>query len=610
VKSSSRQHSIDSAGLGCRVRLPAVSVSVSFVLFLLIVGALIVNSASANFIPEQAPTGIVITADGSVEGTDLIRYENGAYFFTGDVQRTIVVLRDNIVIDGAGHSLQGGGSGVGFFLQGRRDVEIRNVTVSNFEIGVKFTWLYYGSPPVPAKDVLSGNMFSNNTYGVVLSDSSSCVVLRNNQFLGNKYCLSDNIAGANDVDASNTVNGKRICYWVSEHDRTVPLGAGFVVLKNCSGVTVQNLNLSGNLQGILLYYTTGSTIAGNVLANNFDGVTLKQSAGNTISGNHIANNKEHGVLLDFDSGNNIVSNNRIESNGVDGISIGYYSSSTPGNTVTQNEITGNGGNGVSIFNEQDSTVANNNITLNGGCGIRLGYGTTNVTVRRNYMAKNGLGIQVESPVEQLAGDGGGIAYATNATTTLVTVIPKGSTIVENVVAENNGWGIRLNNSQGGNVIYHNNFVNNNVSEGLQVSIPAIWNFSLNDFKNPPTMTPGKANVWDNGKEGNYWSDYTSRYPNASEVGNTGVGDTPFYINENNIDHFPLTKPIVLPDISILPPPVSALDNNSTAPNHEDKNHPGTAMPNEQILVIAIAGIVGAVAVSIIAVRHKKLKPKR
>jgi hypothetical protein len=52
-------------------------------------------------------------------------------------------------------------------------------------------------------------------------------------------------------------------------------------------------------------------------------------------------------------------------------------------------------------------------------------------------------------------------------------------------------------------------------------------------------------------EGNYWSDYTTRYPNASEIGNTGVGDIPyvFWTQQNGNetityqDNHPSIRPI-------------------------------------------------------------------
>jgi len=108
-----------------------------------------------------------------------------------------------------------------------------------------------------------------------------------------------------------------------------------------------------------------------------------------------------------------------------------------------------------------------------------------------------------------------------------------------MLTENNGWGIRLEGSQNNNVIYHNSFVDNKVEEGLQVSIPGEWTMD--------GMKSGGGNVWDNGTVGNYWSDYLVRYPNATEIDGSGVGDTPFYINENNIDRYPVMEAAIIPE---------------------------------------------------------------
>ena len=42
------------------------------------------------------------------------------------------------------------------------------------------------------------------------------------------------------------------------------------------------------------------------------------------------------------------------------------------------------------------------------------------------------------------------------------------------------------------------------------------------------------NTWDDGFEGNYWSDY-----NGTDDDQDGIGDTPYIIDANNIDHYPL-----------------------------------------------------------------------
>jgi parallel beta-helix repeat protein len=82
---------------------------------------------------------------------------------------------------------------------------------------------------------------------------------------------------------------------------------------------------------------------------------------------------------------------------------------------------------------------------------------------------------------------------------------------------NNQYGIELSISSN-NLIFHNNFVDNT----NQVSIM----FS-------------SVNIWDNGSRGNYWSDYLTKYPNATEIDSSGVWNTPYIINMNDADHYPL-----------------------------------------------------------------------
>jgi len=64
------------------------------------------------------------------------------------------------------------------------------------------------------------------------------------------------------------------------------------------------------------------------------------------------------------------------------------------------------------------------------------------------------------------------------------------------------------------------------------------------------LTPDYANLWDNGHKGNYWSDY-----NGTDANHDGTGDTPYIIDTNNTDNYPLmTSYIILefPSFLILP----------------------------------------------------------
>jgi len=88
---------------------------------------------------------------------------------------------------------------------------------------------------------------------------------------------------------------------------------------------------------------------------------------------------------------------------------------------------------------------------------------------------------------------------------------------------NNGDNIVLDSSSN-NAIYHNNFINNTGQ-----------------------VSSGSINVWDDGypSGGNYWSNYITKYPNATETDGSGVWNTPYVIDTNNIDHYPLMVPYAI-----------------------------------------------------------------
>ena len=289
-------------------------------LCMLVVTVPIISSVKANGI-------IYIRADGTVEGTDNIQLDGNVYTFTGSINGPIVVERDDIVVDGSDYSLQGTGIGTGINLTGRTNVTIKNIEISNFFYGIYLNFslnnslstnnirnnLYGIFLSASSNNMIIGNNVtkndasgiwfrhsSNNTIngnmvienlqdGVWLSSSSdnnkvlgnivrknghgfrlddySRNMLRNNDFVDNDYNFG--VYGSllpefiQDIDESNTVNGRPICYWVNRQDETVSLDAGYVALVNCSGITVENLNLSNNGQGLLLAYTTDSSIIKN-----------------------------------------------------------------------------------------------------------------------------------------------------------------------------------------------------------------------------------------------------------------------------------------------------------------------------------------------------------
>ena len=174
--------------------------------------------------------------------------------------------------------------------------------------------------------LLQNNVASNSIYGVFLTNSQNNR-LRNNQMDLNGLNFGIGISGTlmdfvNDVDVSNTVDGKTVYYWVSKKDAVIPANAGYVALVNCTGITVQNLTLSQLQQGILLAYTNNSLILKNSLLNCDHGIDCHYSSNNTLNQN-LFDADSLGVFLS-NSQNNIIFMNNFEEDIGFGIDISPF----------------------------------------------------------------------------------------------------------------------------------------------------------------------------------------------------------------------------------------------------------------------------------------------
>jgi nitrous oxidase accessory protein len=95
---------------------------------------------------------------------------------------------------------------------------------------------------------------------------------------------------------------------------------------------------------------------------------------------------------------------------------------------------------------------------------------------------------------------------------------------------------------GYNNTFYANYATYGVSIGNRVTDAANNTFYHNNFVADTKIEIREGvygpNFWDNGVEGNYWNDY-----NGTDVDGDGIGDTPYSINENNQDNYPLMAPI-------------------------------------------------------------------
>ena len=125
---------------------------------------------------------------------------------------------------------------------------------------------------------------------------------------------------------------------------------------------------------------------------------------------------------------------------------------------------------------------------------------------------------------------------------------KNNTITNCVVSESI-LGVMLSGSN--TTITYNVLKNNQQGlffgfNGVNETIPSDIIVNHNSFEDNLVQINGcfceeypedeEPHAWDNGKEGNYWSDY-----NGTDIDGDGIGDTPYFIDALNIDHYPLMK---------------------------------------------------------------------
>jgi parallel beta-helix repeat protein len=224
-----------------------------------------------NIQPVKAEGGtIYIRADGSVDPPKApIQRDGDVYTFTGNIYDSIIVERDNIVIDGAGYTLQGIGAAysTGIDLHGRKNVTIRSIQIKAFDFGIL---LYLSSN----NSIVGNNLTANIRSGIELTGSSNNIIADNN-------LINDDIA--------------------------------IYLFESSNNMVVENNVTANKWYGIELYYSSKNIIVGNnIIANERWGIEVYISSDNIIAGNNVVANQWYGIFLYKASKNKFYHNNIID----------------------------------------------------------------------------------------------------------------------------------------------------------------------------------------------------------------------------------------------------------------------------------------------------------
>jgi len=553
----------------------------AFMLALLI--SLVAMLHNPNFTSAQDFEAITIQADGSIEGTDKIQRNENTYTLTSDIhcsvdtaEALIFILKDNIILDGAGYTISSEGNGIGIHMESRQNVVVKDFNIQNFGTGISFGFatnnpIMESEPPpyiLAQNNQITNNKITSYYWGIALEHANATTISDNTitstnpkygvslgncnftSFFNNKLYgggLDIGISNQNLV-IDNTIDGKSLMVLNKESNKIID-GAGQVILQECSNITVTNIHPSVDLRvTIQLIDTNNSKI-------------LNCSGRTTLSNSHY----------------NILSNNYLSGIG----SIGYDSqpaitlSTSDFNLIFENQITKCDGEGISLTGSHLNHIYNN-VVSECDVGIWL-LGSNNNSLYQNILEGDSFGIKLAF---EMFANIKPFSYNNSIFENTINSCDQGvhlfsadeNKVVRNSISNCTAYGIFLCCADG-NMFYSNNFLANNVQVYEEHSVWTGMGFEEYFSEN---------NTWDAGSAigGNFWSDY-----NGIDNDGDGLGDTPYIIDALNQDNYPFISPYKIPSPtqSPLPTPTPSEETNATSDPFP------TTIAIASVIIVAVIG---------------------
>lgn len=439
------------------------------------------------------------TGDGTeenpyvIEGYEIDGTNHGYCIFIGNTT-VHFELRDNNLHSADGKKLANYFKNSGIYLYNVENGVLTNNNISSNDL--------LGAHTHKSKDIIiSNNIFTNNNYAIFNFDSSGNSIT-NNELSNNgegiyledsdMNIISNNSLRSNrgnDIQISHS-NGNTISNNTSpfESPATISIGGSkynsfYDNVLNKGGIsisgsdleywTTNDISTSNLANGKPVYFwknrTSGNVPkdAGQIILANCTGVHVE---GQHISGGH------NGIIISF-SDDNFITGNTISDSSCHGITFHHSSH----NNISQNTVTDGRSTGITFYNSKENTFTENIVKDNAYDGLSF-YHNSNKNMINN-----------------------------------------------NTILSNNRYGVRIDGCTG-NIIVHNNFIDNQVYTGEHAK-------------------SNGNNQWDKGYPlgGNYWSGHTEpdeyRGPEQEEPGSDGIVDDQYNIVFGyEVDKYPWTEP--------------------------------------------------------------------
>jgi parallel beta-helix repeat protein len=568
-----------------------------------LLAALLLASVIAPILVSGNPiTGVpgtfYIKQDGSVEPASApIHLVNGAYTFTANIQGSLIIERNNTIIDGAGFGIFGTGANDSrqeltpynpanqtkfppIFIPSEPDNPYiapesnntgiysyaQNLTISNLTIS--HCWcaieLEYSS-----NNQILGNYIVNNRQGIWIHTSSNNIISSNKIDL-NKQGITLQAAHSSIGENNFTSNSEyaiKLQWSFNELFENKFFGNGCgVSFEQSSHNTLRNNNFESHngetlhnswttLPDYVQDIDTSNTVCGKPMYYwiNRQNATVPADAGYValvnctgirVSGLVLGEGQEIRLSL--------TTNSTVTLNTLSNKNACIYVERSSKNNLTENTVEG-GGNAccIQLKDSDDNYLFQNNLT-EGNQGICLDSSNRNTVINnqimncfqgiRLYIASGNLILENNVTSNQQ----GLFLFATvnwedaqveNETVNYPNIHGSTRNNISKNIIEYNNVGVLISLSSN-NSFTSNNFLNNTSQVAFE---NPLADYPMNDDAFSDVINSALINSWDNDTTGNFWSDYISLYPNAQEQNATGTWDLSYRINENNVDRHPLSR---------------------------------------------------------------------